>query len=299
MTNSRAAIRFLAAHGRLLDRRRLAAVLGEDDVAREKAGAAVIWALEGYRNDDGGYGWGLEPDLRSPESQVAGALHAFEALVDAAPARSAELPALLDWLDRETLPDGGLPFALPVQEPAACAPFWASADPGASSLQLTAAVAARAHRLAALDLRVADHPWLATATDYCLREIRQLGEGTFAYVLSFAVQFLDACAESRPESRDLLRTLSELIPADGRIPVAGGAPGESLHLLDYAPWPGSAAQTLFSREAIDRELDLLARSQSEDGGWQVDFTSYSPAASLEWRGHATVRAVAVLRANDR
>ncbi|MBO9706050.1 MAG: hypothetical protein J7474_11160, partial [Arthrobacter sp.] len=62
MTDSRAATRFLASHGRLLDRRRLAAVLEEDGGAREKAGAAVIRALEGYRNDDGGYGWGLEPD---------------------------------------------------------------------------------------------------------------------------------------------------------------------------------------------------------------------------------------------
>ena len=46
-----------------------------------------------------------------------------------------------DWLDGVSLPDGGLPFALPIPDPAACAPFWVSADPGVSSLQITAAVA--------------------------------------------------------------------------------------------------------------------------------------------------------------
>jgi hypothetical protein len=29
----------------------------------------------------------------------------------------------------------------------------------------------------------------------------------------------------------------------------------------------------------------------------VDFVSYSPAATLEWRGHRTVQALVLLRAN--
>jgi hypothetical protein len=29
----------------------------------------------------------------------------------------------------------------------------------------------------------------------------------------------------------------------------------------------------------------------------VDFASYSPTAALDWRGHATVRAVSMLHAN--
>ena len=299
MTRTRAATEFLTSHARLLDRRRQAAVQESEASARERAGAAVIGALEAYRNDDGGYGWGLEPDLRSPESQVAGALHALEALVDAAPARSPELPALLDWLEQTTLPGGGLPFALPVQDPTACSPFWVSAAPEESSLQLTAAVAAQAHRLARHDPRVAAHPWLGMATDYCVREIGRLGPDVFAYVLSFAVQFLDACADTRPESPELLRRLAEFIPADGRIPVAGGAEGECLHLLDYAPWPGGPAQAVAGQAAVSRDLDRLELGQAEDGGWTVDFESHSAAAALEWRGYATVRALAVLRANGR
>ena len=88
----------------------------------------VLAALEGYRNSDGGYGWGLEPDLRSPESQPAGALHALEVFAEVGPVSSARAVAVCDWLTTATLDDGGLPFALPVTDPAGCAPFWANAD---------------------------------------------------------------------------------------------------------------------------------------------------------------------------
>jgi MFS family permease len=47
------------------------------------------------------------------------------------------------------------------------------------------------------------------------------------------------------------------------------------------------------------DLDRLEQGQLQDGGWAVDFTSYSDAASLEWRGYVTVGAVAVLRMNGR
>src|ERR1700754_4368606 len=100
----------LAGHGRLLDRRRLELLLGEAEPA------AVLAALDGYRNHDGGYGWGLEPDLRAPESQPGGALHAFEVFEDIAPATTPRAAQLCDWLASVSLPDGGLPFALPVKD---------------------------------------------------------------------------------------------------------------------------------------------------------------------------------------
>jgi len=49
--------------------------------------------------------------------------------------------------------------------------------------------------------------------------------------------------------------------------------------------------------AVAADLERLASEQLEDGGWTVDFQSYSPAAALEWRGYATVRALSVLRDN--
>lgn len=284
---------FMASHARVLDRRRFEALTGGDAARR-----AITGGLDAYRNPDGGYGWGLEPDLRAPESQPGGALHALEALA-AARANSPHGTALLDWLNAATLPDGGLPFALPVSDPAACAPFWAQADPAESSLQITAAVATQAHRLARWDSSVRDHPWLETATRYCFDAIRRIDEAPFAYVLSFALQLLDTAADTHREARELLDHLAQFVPPGGAIAVAGGAEGETLHLLDYAPEPGRPVRDLLDPEAVSEDLDRLERGQHEDGGWAVDFTSYSAAASLEWRGYATVNAVSVLRDNGR
>jgi hypothetical protein len=77
----------------------------------------------------------------------------------------------------------------------------------------------------------------------------------------------------------------------------GGRPDEALWPLDIAPEPDRPARTLLGQTVVAADLERLAAAQDEDGGWSVDFQSYSPAAPLEWRGYATVRALAVLHAN--
>jgi hypothetical protein len=286
-----AAVSFMAGHARTLDRRRLELLLGSED------SDAVLAALDGYRNPDGGYGWGLEPDLRAAESQPGGALHALETIGDIAPVTSSRAVELCDWLASVSLPDGGLPFALPVADDAALAPFWAKADPAVSSLQITSYVAAAAHHVAACDRAVAGHEWLGRATRYCLDAIAALGAAPHAIVLNAALGLLDAVHDTQPEAPALLRRLAAFIPADGRLPVAGGAEDESLGALDIAPFPDRPVRALFSADVVERELEHLVAEQQADGGWRVDFASYSPAAALEWRGYATVHAVLVLRRN--
>jgi hypothetical protein len=283
---------FLAAHGRVLDRRRFDAIVSGDDVARR----AIVAGLGIYRNGDGGFGWGLEPDFRASESQPQGAQHALEALVDAAPFTSPHVGALLDWLSAVTLPDGGVPFSLPVKDPEGCAPFFLAADPSESSLQATSIIAAHAYQLARWDNTVAEHPWLATATHYCFDAIREMEEAPMAYVLSFCLQFLDAASDTQPESVELLHHLARFIPGDGAQRVEGGA--ESIHPLDYSPEPGRPTREHIDPAAIAMDIERVANGQQDDGGWSVDFDSYSPAAALEWRGYATVNAVAVLRLNE-
>jgi hypothetical protein len=280
---------FMATHARVLDRRRFELLLGDGDPD------AVLAAVDGYRNADGGYGWGLEPDLRAPESQPGGALHAFEAFADAAPARSPHAVALCDWLESVTLPDGGLPFALPVADASGLAPFWASADPSVSSLQITAYVAGTAHR--AGDPDVAAHPWLARATDYCLGAIGELGDDPFALVVLASLGFLDEVHDTSPEAAALIDLLGAVIPESGRLAVSGGKADESVGPLDLSPYPDRPSRRLFGAGTVDAELERLAGGQRDDGGWTVDFTSYSPQAELEWRGYATVRAVAILQRN--
>lgn len=291
-TDTNAATSFLATHGRLLDQRRLRLLLEHGD------GDVVLAALEAYRNPDGGYGWGLEPDLRSDGSQPAAAMHALEVLAEVAPVTtSPRAVELCDWLQQHTLADGSLPFALPIADPSGCAPFWTQADPGTSSLQMTAQVAANAHLLGRHQPEVAAHPWLSAATEYCLDAVRRIDGEPHAYELMFALRFLDAVVDRVPAAQVLLERLGRSLPASGSMHVEGGAEDETLHPLSFAPSPGRPVRELFSDDVIAADLERLAAQQQPDGGWLVDFGSYSPAAALEWRGYTTVHAVQILRDN--
>jgi hypothetical protein len=290
------AAEFMQTHGRLIDRRRFDFLFGDGDAD------AALAALSGHANADGGFGWALEPDLRGASSQPAGALHAFEVLEEIAPATSPLAARLCDWLDSASLADGGLPFALPGAG-AGSAPFWVAADPSRSSLHITGAVCGIAHRVADHDPAVAAHAWLRRATDYCLKEIQALerpaGTTGGAIEFQYVLQFLDAlCDENADAARELDR-LGASIPASGSMAVKGGLEDEKLTPLDFAPLPDRPLRRLFEPELVARDLDRVEAEQHDDGGWDVDFRSYSPAGALEWRGYATVRALTILRANDR
>jgi hypothetical protein len=287
----KAATSFMATHARVLDRRRFQVLLEDGDLS------AVLGALEAYRNPDGGYGWGLEADLRSTESQPGGALHAFEAMADAAPLTTHRAVELCDWLASASLSDDGLPFARPVDNSAGVAPFWAQADPNASSLQITAYVVAAAHRVAAYDADVAQHPWLGKATRYCFAAIEALDDSPHALVLTAALLFLDAVHDTHGEAPAALARLGRLIPPSGMLHVAGGTADEMVRPLDYAPSPDRPVRRLLTPAVVASDLERLITDQQPDGGWHVDFQSYSPAATLDWRGYKTVQAISILQRN--
>jgi hypothetical protein len=282
---------FVATHARILDRRRLGLLLGDED------SRGVLAALDGYRNPDGGYGWGLEPDLRARESQPGPALHAFEVFAEAAPVTTPRAEELCDWLASISLPDGGIPFSLPIENAAGCAPWWAGADDRASSLQITAIVAANAHRVGRHDPAVANHPWLASATEYCAEAIRNLEGSLQAYELAFAAQFLDAAGDAVADAPGLLRRVGRHLPSDGVVRVQGGTENEALRALDFAPVPGGSMRELFEPDVIASELRRLEQEQQADGGWPYEPRTFSPASALEWRGYVTVRAVWILQNN--
>ena len=76
MTDLVAARRFVLANARLLDTHRAAHAF--DGASREP----VLATLAAYRNADGGFGHGLEPDIRAPHSETTSTLHALEVLAE-------------------------------------------------------------------------------------------------------------------------------------------------------------------------------------------------------------------------
>jgi hypothetical protein len=283
-----AATRFMDTHARLLDRRRLHLLLGTgtpDD---------VLAALDAHRNPDGGYGWALEPDQRSATSQPVAVMHALEVLADIRDTTTSRPTELCDWLARHTLPDGGVPFGLPHNDTAGSAPHWVTADPTVSSLQMTTQLAAQAHRLARHRPDIAAHPWLGSATTYCLDAIEQITETPHAYELMFAIRFLDTVTTDTAHTRLLIDRLARYVVSDGPTPVTGGAEGEALNLLDFTPYADAPSRESFGSDAIAADLRRLAADQKPDGGWTVAYPAFSPAAALEWRGYATLQAITTL-----
>lgn len=284
-----AAVSFVATHARVLEWRRLRHLL--DEVSP----ADVVAALDAYRNPDGGYGWALEPDLRSVTSQPVAAMHALEVLAEIRDTDSRRAPQLCDWLAEHTLTDGGVPFSLPYSDTTGSAAHWTGADATVSSLQMTTQLAAQAQRLGRHRTDIAEHPWLATATSYCLDAIERIVEAPHAYELMFVMHFLDSVVEDNPRARPLLDRVARFVRVDGPTPVAGGAADEVLYPLDFTPHPDAPSRAVFDKEAIATDLNRLAGRQQPDGGWTITFTPFSPAAALEWRGYATVHAITVLR----
>jgi hypothetical protein len=284
---------FMRTNARLLDRRRFELLFADGSAD------AALAALSGYANPDGGFGYGLEPDLRSASSQPGGALHAFEVLEDIAPETSPVGVRLCEWLDSVSFDDGSLPFAFAIEDGVGSAPFWANADPSEPSLFITSAVAGTAHRVADGDPSVAAHPWLRSVTEYCLAKIAATTDPPFAIAFHYILRFLDAIHDKRTEAPGELARLGAMLPESGSLPVVGGSEGEKLTALDISPVPGRPLRDLLPPEVVSEDLDDLAAGQRSDGGWEVDFASYSAQASLEWRGYHTVWALSVLRANRR
>ena len=184
----------------------------------------LLAAVDAYRNPDGGYGSGLEADLRHGSSQPGAALHAFEAFAEIGPHTTDRSRQLCDWLESCALDDGGVPFALPIDDPTACSPFWVDADPTVSSAQITTAVTWAALRVARHDPATATHRWLNRSVDYCLAAIAKVGDDPHAYEVSFGLRFADAAYALGRTGLDTIEHLTRHLPADAVSRWPAGRP---------------------------------------------------------------------------
>ncbi|WP_212822392.1 hypothetical protein [Catellatospora sp. TT07R-123] len=284
---------FLDREGRLVERR-LAAVLFDGDDP-----AGVVDAVRAYRNGDGGFGHGLEPDKRCPASLPIDVECALDVLLAAASGRPgwfgrpdrAELVAdACAWLGSVAAPDGAVPLAFPVMETYPRADHWTDWTyvPG---LNPTAGLAGRLHRIGV------SHAWLDRATAWTWAKLES-GVDEDAHTLLEVAQFLayapdrDRAAATGVHLGDWLAKAA-YFRADPADPAYGVTP---LHL---APAPDSPWRGLFGDAVIEGHLDRLARDQQADGGWAITWQPPGQASTLEYRGVETLRALRTLRAYGR
>jgi hypothetical protein len=279
-----AARAFLDREGRLIERR-LAAVLFDGDDP-----TGVIDAVRAYRNADGGFGHGLEPDKRCPASLPIDVERALDILLEVSHGGRVEDSGACDWLATVTTPDGAVSLAYPVIERYPRAEHWSDWTyvPG---LNPTAGLAGRLHQLGVT------HPWLDRATDWTWARLES-GFDEDAHALIEVLAFLAHVPDrGRAETvgvdvRDWL-THAEWYRSDPADPGYGLTP------LHMAPSPDSPWRRLFEDETIEGHLDRVARDQQADGGWPVTWEAPGIASTMEWRGIETLRALHTLRAYGR
>jgi hypothetical protein len=276
-----AAENFIWAAARLVDRHRYALLFADGPAE------LVLEALRGYRNPDGGFGHGLEPDLRGPSSQPTPTLYALEILNEAEAADSELARDAREWIASTAEADGGIPSVLPGYEDYPHAP-WMTPETGSF---VTIALAAVLHAGGAKD-----DEWLGRATEWSWRSI-EAREEPRGYWLQFACRFLDAVPDDE-RARDAIDSLAGRTDMSAVAPV-GGIEGETLRPLDFSPLPGTRSRGLFSQDQIEAHLDLLESEQQDDGGWMFDWLAWSPAQTNDWRGNVTIRALRWLRDNGR
>jgi hypothetical protein len=287
---------FLDREGRLIERRLAAALFDGADPS------GAVDAVRAYRNPDGGFGHGLEPDKRCPASLPIDVERALDILLEAGEAGvgvvdwSGDLGldglvhSACDWLASVAAPDGAVPLSLPVMESYPRAEHWSdwAYTPG---LNPTAGLAGRLHRMGIT------HPWLDRATDWSWVRLES-GFDEDAHALAEVLVFL-AHVPDRGRAGAVGTHVGAWLAtapwyrADPADPAYGVTP---LHL---ASSPDSPWRRLFDDTSIERHLDRLVRDQQPDGGWAITWEPPGVASTLEWRGIETLRALRTLRAYGR
>jgi hypothetical protein len=268
--------------------------------------AAVLQELAVYQNADGGFGHGLEPDIRTPASSPLATTVAFGLLRRLHAAADHPLVRRGISYFRATFDAAGQrwPMAFADVDDAPHAPWWRYADLERNfqdfGLNPTAAVVGYLY----------DYPGLMRA---------DLLAAVFAAVLHRA--------QSRPDAMEMHELLCLIDLADGRALAPGQRAavaaeveralpavmiqdpakwdGYGIKPLDIAPTPHARFAPCVPRDLVEQQLDYWIETQQPDGAWPipwswagVDAAAWAQA-QRDWQGRQIVDRLAALAAYGR
>jgi len=272
--------------------------------------AAAVEALAAYRNEDGGFGRALEPDVRAPGSSALATADALRHLAALGCAADHHLVAgAAVWLRQAFDAEAGVWRV--VSDDAndhPHAPWWHDEDGGLAKLFDGFRIIPRARVLATLlhYAGLVEADWLDAETRRAADDILAAGDAAFGGGGDALVYALDlARAPGLPA--DLAARLVERLRAAAAAVVErdpekwGGYAAAPLKVVDG---PDSPLAGLFA-ESLPANLDHLVAGQAGDGAWDPNwswggaFPEAWELARREWRGVLTLDALTTLRAFDR
>lgn len=267
--------RFLEGQGREIDRARFARHF------RDGSREALLAALGGYQNADGGFGRGLEPDIKAPGSNpFATELALLICLQANMPRDEPLLQRAVAYLERTQHEDGDWRFTEGVYRHELAPWFrgweWPNLNPGctiAGLLKELGLGSAELHgRVERLFARLANPEDVAKGDGYAVRP--------------YAYYFLP---EWEYPQREFY--LSGLLWWVMRLHF-GDAEVDGDHFFGYVRGPQTYVGRRLPEAIVADRLDRLVAEQEGDGGWP---TPYDPA----WRPWTTLQNLLVLRAFGR
>lgn len=258
------------------------------------AAESVYHAVYAYRNKDGGFGHGMEPDTTSPESQPLFSIMAMETLDEVGYLTpDLILSDFMPYFESITTEKGGVPWMFnPKGEYPRAGHF--------ENIREDAALSTTAPLLGLLEKHGIEIPWMSKAEQYVWGEIERIGKRhVFCFLcIPRRMMFLDH-TRSRKQADKAIGDLKAWILEEGVLCQDKSHKNWGLYgspnSLTYSPHPNCTLRSLFTDEQIQDDLAETIRRQEEDGRWDTSY-GLSEGMKLEWAGIQTLSTLKVLKA---
>lgn len=253
----------------------------------------VYHAVYAYRNADGGFGHGMEPDTASPESQPLFSIMALEILDEVGHlTKEIILKDFMPYFESITTDKGGIPWMFRPTSEYPCEEHF-------RTVKHWAALSTTAPLLGILEKYEIDIPWMHKAEDFVWSEFERIQDKhVFCYLCVPRWLMFLKHTRSQDKAKEVLANLKNWILAEGVLCTDTADEGwglyEKPHSLNYAPSRDSLLNSIFSKETIESDLRTLISKQKQDGRWDTWY-GISEGTKLEWAGIQTLWALKTLK----
>jgi len=257
----------------------------------------VFHAVYAYRNSDGGFGHGMEPDTASPESQPLFSIMALEMLDEIGYlTKEIILNDFMPYFENVTTEKGGIPWMFRPKSNYPCEGHF-------KTVKEWAALSTTAPLLGMLEKYNINIPWMQKAEAFVWSEFERIKEKhVFCYLcVPRWLTFLEH-TKRQDKAKKTINDLKKWITNKGVICEDKTDAGWGLygkpHSLNYASATQSILYALFDKETIESDLKELINRQIEDGRWETWY-GISEGTKLEWAGIQTLWSLKTLKNYDR